>query len=247
MPNKVSVVLPTYNEAGHIVDLVQRVIENIPAGWEYEILVVDDSSPDRTLEVVTSAYRNNPAVVPILRTTDRGFAKSIRAGIERASGNQIIVMDSDFTHDPIEIPKLLQVGTVYDVVSGSRFCAGGRMVDTAHYLASMLYNWFVRVVIRTQIQDNLGGYFTIKADKLRHLPYDLIFFGYGEYFFRLLHYAQRAQLTIVEIPAQYLPRLTGNSKSRFGRMLWSYTIAVFRLKLRAARYERSNRYPGSGG
>jgi len=164
MPNKVSVVLPTYNESGHIVDLVKNVIDNIPSGWEYEIFVVDDNSPDHTHDVVTNAFRDNPSVIAVLRTFDRGFAKSIRTGIERASGNQIIVMDSDFTHDPVEIPRLLQVGAVYDIVSGSRFCAGGRMMDTAHYLASMLYNWFVRIVIRTQIQDNLGGYFTISAD-----------------------------------------------------------------------------------
>jgi len=241
MPNKVSVVLPTYNESGHIVDLVKNVIDNIPSGWEYEIFVVDDNSPDHTHDVVTNAFRDNPSVIAVLRTFDRGFAKSIRTGIERASGNQIIVMDSDFTHDPVEIPRLLQVGAVYDIVSGSRFCAGGRMMDTAHYLASMLYNWFVRIVIRTQIQDNLGGYFTISADKLHHLPYDLIFFGYGDYFFRLLHYAQLARLSIVEIPAQYLPRVSGNSKSRFVRMLCSYSIAVFRLKFQAMRHVRANK------
>ena len=57
----------------------------------------------------------------------------------------------------MEIPRLLKVSEAYDVVSGSRFCAGGRMVDNAHYLASMLYNWFVRVVIRTQIQEYIGA------------------------------------------------------------------------------------------
>jgi dolichol-phosphate mannosyltransferase len=245
MAHKVSVILPTYNESGHIAELVRRVLACVPGDWEPEVIVVDDNSPDRTHDAVSAAFRGNASVVPVLRTTDRGLAKAILAGIERASGDQIVVMDSDFTHDPVEIPRLLHVGAVYDVVIGSRFCPGGRMQDTAHYLASMLFNWFVRLVIRTQIQDNLGGYFTIRAAALRRLPFDMIFFGYGDYFFRLLHYAQRQHLSIVEIPAQYLARRTGVSKSHFLKMLWQYTLAAIRLKNQAARYGRAD--PDSRG
>lgn len=238
MPKRVSVILPTYNESGHIVELVRRVLECVPRDWDPEVIVIDDNSPDHTHEAVSAAFRGNASVVSVLRTEDRGFAKAIRVGIERASGDEIVVMDSDFTHDPVEIPKLLHVGAVYDIVIGSRFCPGGRMQDTAHYLASMLFNWFVRLVIRTQIQDNLGGYFAIRAAALRNLPFEMIFFGYGDYFFRLLHYAQRQQLSIVEIPAQYLARRTGVSKSRFLKMLWQYTIAAIRLKIQTARHAR---------
>lgn len=239
MPNTVSVILPTYNEAGHIVELVQSVITCIPEPWHYEILVVDDNSPDKTCEIVADAFRSNAAVIPILRSTDRGLAKSIRTGIERATGDTIVVMDSDFTHDPKEIPRLLHVAAIYDIVTGSRFCPGGVMQDTTHYLASLAFNWFVRLVIRTQIQDNLGGFFAINAEKLKRLPHDLIFFGYGDYFFRLLHYAQCEAMSVVELPAKYLARRTGSSKSQFVKMLWSYTVAVFRLKTQAERYERS--------
>lgn len=229
--SSVSVVLPTYNESGHIVDLVNEVIASIPVGWEYEVLVVDDNSPDGTCQIVKKAFSNNPNVIPVLRETDRGFAKSIRTGVERASSEFLIVMDSDFTHDPVEIPRLLHVAQVYSLVSGSRFCPGGRMQDTPHYLASMIYNWFLRLIVRTQIQDNLGGYWATRTNLVRGLPMDRIFFGYGEYYFRMLHYMQHAGATIVEIPAQYVVRKTGNSKSQFVRMLLSYTLAA--LKLRA--------------
>jgi dolichol-phosphate mannosyltransferase len=240
MPGKVSIVLPTYNESGNIVDLVIKIAENIPTDWEYEIVVVDDASPDDTYNVVSSAFRDDPRVIPILRTTDRGFAKSIQTGIERATGDQIMIMDSDFTHDPVEIPNLLHVSAVYDIVIGSRFCPGGRMQDTAHYLASMIFNWFVRVVIRTQIQDNLGGYFTMKTAMIKRLPFEQIFFGYGDYFFRLLHYSQRQHMSIVEIPAQYMARRSGNSKSRFWKMLWSYTLATFYLRFAAHKHIEEN-------
>lgn len=233
----VSIILPTYIESGNIVSLVGAVAENIPLGWDYQILVVDDDSPDDTLGAVIRAFGNDQRVVPILRTTDRGFAKSIREGIERATGEQIIVMDSDLTHDPIEIPKLLHVGVEYDFVSGSRFCAGGCMADTNHYVLSMGYNWLLRLLIRTQVQYNLGGYYTARRDVLLGLPLDEIFFGYGDYYFRLLHFAQKAGLSIVEIPAAYLPRGEGKSKSNWARMLFTYTLGAIRLKQRIRRLE----------
>ena len=227
---KVTVVLPTYNESGNIIDLVNRVIENISYNYDYEILVVDDNSPDGTYSLVCNTFNNNPKMVPILRMIDKGFAKSIREGIEKASGDQIVVMDTDFTHDPTEISRLLHVGRVYDIVSGSRFCPGGNMQDRSHYIASMLFNLFLRLVLRTQVQDNLGGFFIMSRQNLMHLPLDRIFYGYGEYFFRLIHFAQRLGMSIVEIPAIYHSRTKGTSKSNFVKMLYIYTIAMLRLK-----------------
>ena len=106
---------------------------------------------------------------------------------------------------------MLHVGQIYDIVSGSRFCAGGRMVDTFHYVVSMLFNWSLRVLIGTQVQDNLGGYFTARRDVVLNLPVDEIFYGYGEYYFRLLHFAQYAGHSIVEIPSSYLLRGAGKA------------------------------------
>jgi len=229
---KLSIILPTYNEAGNIVMLVREILKVLPRDIEAEVLVVDDNSPDGTFGIVTEAFAANPNVRALLRTTDRGFAKSIRHGIENAAGESILVMDTDFTHNPAEIPRLLHVGLAYDLVSGSRFCAGGNMQDRTHYLASLAFNWVLRVILRTQVQDNLGGYFTIKREKIRQLPLGDIFYGYGEYFFRLLHFAQLSCFTIVEIPAQYLDRKAGKSKSNFLKLLLSYTIAAVSLKIK---------------
>ena len=232
---KISVVLPTYNESGNIIDLVKAIVQQIPSVYDYEIIVVDDNSPDNTYGLVRDAFGANPKVIPVLRTVDRGFAKSIREGIERASGDRIVVMDTDFTHDPVEIPRLLHVGEVYDIVSASRFCPGGNMQDITHYIASMLYNWMLRVVLRTQVQDNLGGYFTMRRADMLRLPFDGIFFGHGEYFFRLIHHGQRQGMSIVEMPAVYRTRKAGTSKSNFGKSLFTYTMAAIRLKCERTR------------
>ena len=227
---KASVILPTYNEAGNIIGLVEEILAYFPPDVEPEILIVDDDSPDKTYEVAKSAFAANPNVRVLLRTQDRGFAKSIRAGIEQATGELVIVMDTDFTHDPVEIPRMLHIARVYDIVSGSRFCAGGNMQDRKHYLASLAYNWLLRALLRTQLQDNLGGYFVMKRKEILSLPLDRIFYGYGEYFFRLLYFAQRRGLKVIEIPAIYRVRTYGASKSNFLKMLFSYSKAAILLR-----------------
>ena len=199
---------------------------------------MDDNSPDGTYELISQVFKDHPNVMPLLRMTDRGFAKSIRAGIETARGERIIVMDSDGTHDPMEIPRLLHVGDVYDLVSGSRFCAGGRMVDTKHYVISMVYNWLLRLLIRTQVQDNLGGYYTVRRKILLALPLDEIFFGYGDYYFRLLHFVQKAGLSIIEVPTEYMLRKKGKSKSNWAKMILTYTSGAIRLKLRMIKLDK---------
>jgi dolichol-phosphate mannosyltransferase len=228
---KVSVILPTYNEAGNIIGLVEEILAHFPPDVEPEILIVDDDSPDKTCEVAKNAFAANHNVRVLLRTQDRGFAKSIRAGIEQATGEFIIVMDTDFTHDPVEIPRMLHIARIYDIVSGSRFCAGGNMQDKKHYLASLAYNWLLRALLHTQLQDNLGGYFVMKRDKILSLPLDQIFYGYGEYFFRLLYFAQLRGLKVIEIPAIYRVRTYGSSKSNFLRMLFSYSRAAILLRI----------------
>jgi dolichol-phosphate mannosyltransferase len=228
---KASVILPTYNEAGNIVGLVEEILANFPPDIEPEILIVDDDSPDKTCEVAKKAFATTRTVRVILRTKDRGFAKSIRAGIEQATGEFIVVMDTDFTHDPVEIPRMLHIARIYDIVSGSRFCAGGNMQDKKHYLASLLYNWLLRALLHTQLQDNLGGYFVMKREKILSLPLDQIFFGYGEYFFRLLYFAHLRGLKVVEIPAIYRLRTYGASKSNFLKMLLSYSKAAILLRI----------------
>ncbi len=226
----ISVILPTYNEAGNIVPLVKAIMARMPQGKEYEILVVDDHSPDGTHDIAKKEFAGDKRVVTILRHTDRGLAKSIWAGIEQAKGDQIVVMDTDFTHDPAEIPKLLHVGEIYDIVIGSRFCSGGNMQDYYHYVTSFIYNLVLRVCLHSQIQDNLGGYFTMKKSKILPLPIHLIFYGYGDYFFRLLHFAKRQGMSVVELPVYYKVRTYGTSKSSVIKMLYSYTRAAIKLK-----------------
>ncbi|HSM05497.1 MAG TPA: glycosyltransferase [Longimicrobiales bacterium] len=243
-----SIILPTYNEAENIVPLVRALMSEVPKGLTYEIIVVDDDSPDGTFQAVRDAFPG-PPVVSVLRTEDRGLARSIRAGMERSTGKLVLVMDTDFTHDPGLLPTMLHLGRAYDVVVGSRFCPGGGMQDVPHYLASMAYNWMLRVLLRTQIQDSLSGFFTIRRGTLERLPFDEIFFGYGDYFFRLLFYVQRRGASVIEMPVVYDTRRKGRSKSVFWKLVFSYSAAALKLRLRGTAVLRSLKgdLPGAWG
>ncbi|MCB0091640.1 MAG: glycosyltransferase [Caldilineaceae bacterium] len=241
----VSIVLPTYNERDNICDLIDEISQKLePTELAYEVLVMDDSSPDGTATAVRDRYNlsADAAGGPIspkgvvrlhVRTHDRGLAKSIRDGLERAHGRTLVVMDTDFNHDPAMIPQMVDLLRYYDLIIGSRFVMGGGMEDTMRYRASLLYNVFIRFLFHTQIQDNLSGFFAIRRERLFELEakFDRIFYGYGDYFIRLLLLAWRANWKILEAPVFYILRRHGDSKTGFWKIFRDYTAAVLKLRL----------------
>lgn len=240
----VSVVLPTYNERDNICDLVDAICAVLsPAGYRFEIVVVDDSSPDGTAEVVRRRYRldeeggrlpRHPlgSLRLFVRTQDKGLAASIRDGLILAQGQTLVVMDTDFNHDPGMIPQMVDLLRYYDLVIGSRFVMRGGMEDRLRYHFSQVYNIFIRVLFQTQIQDNLSGFFAVRRERLFSLAplFGSIFYGYGDYFIRLLLVAWRSDWKILEAPVFYILRRHGTSKTGFWSVFKQYTAAVLRLR-----------------
>jgi len=116
-------------------------------------------------------------------------------------------------------------------VIGSRFVMGGGMEDLLRYYLSFAYNFAVRVTLRTQIQDNLSGLFAARRDTLRLFDFDRIFYGYGDYFIRLLLVAWRRKLRMLEVPVYYQLRRHGQSKTAFWGVFTQYTRAVISARL----------------
>jgi len=229
---KTSVILPTYNERDNIVELIESIDSYLaPAGLEYEVAVVDDNSPDGTADLVRQAFRNDPRVKVMVRQ-ERGLATAIKHGILHSSGEIIVVMDTDFNHDPRMIPQMVKFLEYYDIIIGSRFVMGGGMEDKTRYYLSFLYNLFIRMLFRTQVQDNLSGFFSMYRSKLLELDLDRIFYGYGDYFIRLLMTAWRTRLAMLEVPVFYRLRLHGHSKTQFLKTFGQYTRSVLRLRLK---------------
>lgn len=223
---RVSVVLPTYNEAGHAADLVAAVRDSLRgAGAEAEVLLVDDGSADGTADVVERTFRGD-ASVRVIRRTERGLAGAVRRGIEEARGDIVGAMDSDWAHDPAHLPLMLRLLDDFDVVVGSRFVRGGGMDEEWRYLCSYLFNVLVRWTLFTRIQDNLSGFFLARREVLDGLDRDRIFRGYGDYFIRLVAAWAERGVPMIEVPVWYRVRPTGHSKTRFLRMFVQYAWTV---------------------
>ncbi len=246
-PLDVSVILPTYNERDNIGDLIDAIHhELVTSGWRYEVLVMDDNSPDGTATAVRQRFAldaTDKACFPTasggegqvrlhVRTHDKGLANSIRDGLERAQGRTLVVMDTDFNHDPAMIPQMVDLLRYYDLVIGSRFVMRGGMEEMHRYRASLIYNIFIRALFHTQIQDNLSGFFAVRRDRLfqETNKFDRIFYGYGDYFIRLLLVAWRSNWKILEVPVFYILRRHGTSKTGFWPIFRDYTKAVLKLR-----------------
>jgi dolichol-phosphate mannosyltransferase len=232
---KVSVVLPTFNEKDNIVPIVSELSAGFRSrGYSHEIIVVDDNSPDETAEVVRRHFANQTEVKLIVRTRDRGLANSIREGMYAAQGSTILVMDTDFTHQPADAFVLFEITEHVDISVGSRFIFGGGMNSLPHYYLSFIFNVFLRLLLGTRMNDNLSGFFAIKRECLYKLDASKIFWGYGDYYFRLLLRSQGERFKHVELPIFYGDRTRGESKTRFLNIFVEYTKAalyVFYLKV----------------
>lgn len=225
---RISVILPTYNEKGNILDLVSE-IKILLEGRSKEIIVVDDDSPDKTADAVREKFASDPEVKVIVRTRDRGMAKSIRAGIEKSRGSQLVVMGSDFNHLPQYIPFMLDALDYYDGVFGSRFLYGSWMSSFVHHKLSWAFNLFVRGLLGGSITDNLYGYYAIRRNVIERCDYDSIFWGFGDYCIRLLYYLEVDRASLLQIPMVVGERRAGVGNRAWVRTLIQYLISTLGL------------------
>jgi len=214
---KVSVVLPTYNEADNIIPLIREILSYIPR--ESEILVVDDDSPDRTWEAVEAFGQQDSRVRLLRRIGRKGLTSALQEGIHLSQGETIFWMDCDFSMPPDKIPELLRALDDHDIAMASRYIPGGE--ERGH---SPLGSFLSRVicalsswVLSPAIKDYTSGYIGARREVLEALP---LRGDYGEYFIDLIYRAYKRGYRIKEIPYQCLPRRSGESKT--ATHLWGY-------------------------
>ncbi len=229
MKTQTSIILPTYNEEGNIVELI-TTISNVLNGEkiDHEVIVVDDDSPDGTAGVVRNNFDSNKVRL-FVRKGDRGLATAIRYGIEQSRGDTVVIMDTDFNHDPYVIPQLIEFLKYYDIVIGSRFVFGGGMEDRMRYCLSLIYTTWLRFFLGIRIKDKLSGFLSMRKERLIELDMDSIFFGYGDFLIRLLLKAQKRQYRILEVPTFYVRRRSGESKTDFFEVFYKYTKTALKI------------------
>src|SRR6266404_4006039 len=210
---QLSVVVPTFNERDNVTTLFRR-LEAALAGVSWEVIFVDDNSPDGTWDVVRAMAREDSRVRCIRRIGRRGLSGACIEGILASSAPYAAVIDADLQHDETQLPKMLALlqGGEADLVVGSRYIAGGSAdsFDKQRAGASALATEVAKRVLRVKIADPMSGFFMIRRDCFEQLAPQLSTQG-----FKILLdivATARGNLRVVEIPYTFGSRLHGESK-----------------------------------
>ena len=230
---RTSVILPTYNEAGHILELVDALRNHVPPPTE--IIVVDDASPDGTADLV-SAMRD-PAI-RVLRRRERSLVTAIQAGIAAAQGDIVVWMDADFSHPPEVAGRLVELvrSKACDVAIGTRFATGFKKppapFDTwpvrIQKNASAAINMKLRRWLSPACSDWTSGFIAANAPIIKKVSFNGY---YGDYFIRMVGELIMARARIGEIPYISPPRRSGKSKTATSwlalfRLAWHYLQTI---------------------
>jgi dolichol-phosphate mannosyltransferase len=231
-----SIVVPTYNERQNLPRLVAAIAEHMPI--DYEIVVVDDSSPDGTGELAMDLATSHPIRL-VSRPEKSGLGSAYRDGFAAAKGDVVFEMDADLSHDPRYLPALIEaIESGADVAVGSRYTSNGRIIGWNWYrkLVSGTGNTLARLALGLRVGDTTSGYRAYSregAGVVQSVQSD----GYA-FQVEALHLARRAGLRIVEVPITFENRTVGRSKlgpSEFVSFLRTLVRLRFRPTPRRAR------------
>lgn len=228
MNELISVVIPAFNEKSNIGLLIDELNAELE-GRDYEIIIVDDNSPDGTYEA--ALQKTSPRLKAFKRASEKGFAKSIRFGIEHSKGAVIVIMDSDFDHYPKYVKPLLLALAGRDCAVASRFIPGASANLKLRQRLSGLYNVFIRLVTGGRLSDYLFGFIALRRDVLSGLDFDSIFYGFGDYCIRLLTALERVNARVIEIPAEHGSRKAGRSGNKLLKTFCIFTKETIKLAL----------------
>ena len=217
MVNKVSVILPTYNEKDNVLLLILDIQSQLN-NQEYEIIVVDDDSPDGTWKIVQKLKEKDEKIHLIRRQGRTGLTSAISEGIDVATGVVVVWMDCDLSMPPEKINDLLQkINDGYDLAVASRYAPGGGTViiekgqdSIISAVLSFLMNIAIQRILDSSFKDYTSGFIAVKKD----IVDDIKLRGdYGEYFIDFIYRAIKKGYKIVEIPYICQARVYGVSKT----------------------------------
>jgi dolichol-phosphate mannosyltransferase len=208
------VVVPTYNEHENLPLLVDGLMRHA----NVRLLVVDDQSPDGTGQLADELARQHQGRISVLhRTKNRGLGRSYIDGLKLAIREPVDVicqMDADLSHDPAQLPRLIEATANGDVVIGSRYVPGGEIVNwpKRRLLLSRFANIYVRTVTRLAAHDCTSGYRCWRREALAALPLDQFISDGYSYLVEMLFVASQHGLRVVEVPITFVERRLGESK-----------------------------------
>jgi len=206
MDKKISIILSTYNEAPFIVQTINEILNNIK---NVEIILVDDSSSDGTLEKVKNIGNPN---IKIFSRKFRGLASAFLLGLINSSGDIVGWVDSNMKSAAAKLPEMIDQLNNNEIVLLSRYVEGGDdKRDKLRSFASRFLNWIYQLTLSKKIKDYTSGMFIMKRSVLLTAIPNC--FGHGEFFVEFIYKAHKRNVKIYELPFIQPPDLEKRSKT----------------------------------
>lgn len=215
MSEKALVIIPTYNERDNVTRIIERVLET---DARFEVLVVDDASPDGTAEAVAVVATANPRVHLLKRSGKLGLGTAYIAGFRWALERDyqyVLEMDADFSHDPAFLPRLLAAAADADVVLGSRYLDGRANVvnwPMTRLLMSYFANVYARAVTGLPVWDLTGGFKCFRRKVLEAINLSVVKSNGYAFQIEMTFRAWKLGFRVIEIPIVFSDRMEGSSK-----------------------------------
>ncbi len=225
-PNNRYVVVATYNEAGNLRALVAAIFEAVP---DVFLIVVDDNSPDGSPAMLQEMGATDPRLRPIIRQKKDGYGGAMLTGFRAAidaGADEIATLDADFSHDPAALPDLFAALDTADVVIGSRYSGGVRVLNwhPSRLLLSLFANRYVRAILNLPVADATSGFRAYRRAALATIVEQGINSAGYSFLVEVLYRQFRSGWKITEVPIIYTERREGQSKMSHGVI----TEAIFR-------------------
>jgi dolichol-phosphate mannosyltransferase len=213
---QIAVIVPTFKEAQNVPVLVERLAERF-GHFRWEVIFVDDNSPDGTSDVVISIARRCPPVRLLFRPSRRGLSSAVIEGIFATTAEYVVVMDGDLQHDESIIPEMIEAlrSTDAKLVIGSRHAAGGGnegMTDTRRRISDWS-NRLARLALGRDVGDLMSGFFAFRRDDIAPIAARLNGSGFKILLDILFRMAPDDK--VVEVPYVFRERASGSSKLGF--------------------------------
>jgi len=231
------VVIPTYNESENIPTLIPKVLAQHRS---LDVLIVDDNSPDGTAQIVKdmqASPKSGKRIHLIERPSKLGLGTAYVAGFSYALEREydfVFEMDADFSHDPEELPRLLNIAQNYDLVVGSRYISGVNVVNwpMRRLILSYSANLYTRIITGLPVRDTTSGFVCIRRNVLESINLGSVRSNGYAFQIEIKFLAWKKGFRLHEIPIVFVDRRVGISKMSKGIMTEA-ALMVWKLKLRS--------------
>ena len=224
---KVTIVSPTYNEAENVPLLVQDVA-SVLSGIDYELLIADDDSPDRTWAIAQELAAYNPRIRVLRRTAERGLSPAVIEGFLSSSSDYVGVIDADLQHDPAILPQMIAaLDAGAEIAVGSRYVEGGGTGtwNAARRFQSWVATKLARTFLGVELTDPMSGYFVLRREDFNRIHKQL---DAGGFKILLEIVGRLAPSRLEEVPFTFRERVAGESKLS-SKVVLQYLGQLWRL------------------